>query len=131
MCMTDPISDMFARMRNAGMRFYRNVSIPHSRVKAGVLDVLLREGYIEGYEKEVNGKFLSISVALKYYNGKHVIKSISRESKPGRRVYSGVKSLPQVNNGLGISIVSTSSGIFSDAEAREKKLGGEVICKVF
>ncbi|MDR1032188.1 MAG: 30S ribosomal protein S8 [Holosporales bacterium] len=129
--MTDPISDMFARMRNAGMRGYKTVSVPASKLKVSILEALLREGYIGGYSKEIKDRFPSISIDLKYHDGKPVISSISKVSKPGCRIYANVKSIPQVSNGLGISIVSTSSGVFSDAEARERKLGGEVICKVF
>ncbi|MDR1475215.1 MAG: 30S ribosomal protein S8 [Holosporales bacterium] len=129
--MTDPVSDMFTRMRNAGMRGFKAVSVPASKEKARILEALLREGYIDGYSEEIKDRFSSISISLKYHGGKPVISSISRVSKPGCRIYADVKSIPQVNNGLGVSVISTSAGVFSDAEARERKLGGEVICKVF
>ena len=132
MSLTDPISDMIARIRNAQLRTLNTVSIPNSKFRARILDVLKEEGYISDYKpssKEKNNKFLLVD--LKYHNGIPVIKEISRVSKPGRRIYSKAESIPKIQNGLGIAIVSTSKGIMSDNEARTQKIGGEIICKVF
>lgn len=129
--MTDPISDMLARMRNACMRHFETVDIPSSKMKAGILRVLEREGYINGFkEVEING-FNVLRVALRYYDGKPVIKVIDRVSKPSRRVYSKLKNIAPVFNGFGIYVLSTSKGIMSDAEAKENNVGGEILCKVF
>tara|TARA_B100001540_G_C15791319_1_gene635564 strand:+ start:564 stop:956 length:393 start_codon:yes stop_codon:yes gene_type:complete len=130
--MSDPLADMITRIRN-GQRAYKGaVMSPASKMRARILDVLKREGYIRGYEVETSedGK-AAISIELKYHEGEPVIRQITRVSKPGRRVYSSVNDLPRVANGLGISIVSTPKGVLSDAEAREQNVGGEVICKVF
>ena len=132
MSLTDPISDMIARIRNAQLRTLNTVSIPNSKFRARILDVLKEEGYISDYKpssKEKNNKFLLVD--LKYHNGIPVIKEISRVSKPGRRIYSKAESIPKIQNGLGIAIVSTSKGIMTDNDARNKKIGGEIICKVF
>ena len=132
MSLTDPISDMIARIRNAQLRTLNTVSIPNSKFRARILDVLKEEGYISDYKpssKEKNNKFLLVD--LKYHNGIPVIKEISRVSKPGRRIYSKAESIPKIQNGLGIAIVSTSKGIITDNDARNKKIGGEIICKVF
>ncbi len=131
MSMTDPVGDMLTRIRNGQRAQKSTVLAPASRLRARILEVLTREGYIRGYEEaEVGGKpFLSIE--LKYTEGEPVIRTISRISKPGRRVYSSVKDLPRVRNGLGISIVSTPKGVLSDAEARDQNVGGEVLCTVF
>jgi len=132
MSLTDPISDMIARIRNAQLRTLNTVSIPNSKFRARILDVLKEEGYISDYKpssKEKNNKFLLVD--LKYHNGIPVIKEISRVSKPGRRIYSKAESIPKIQNGLGIAIVSTSKGIMTDNDARLKKIGGEIICKVF
>mgnify|MGYP001159492849 FL=1 len=132
MSYTDPISDMITRIRNAQLRALNTVSIPNSKFRAKILDVLKEEGYISDYKpspKEKNNKFLLVD--LKYNNGVPVIKEISRVSKPGRRVYSKAESIPKIQNGLGIAIVSTSKGIMTDNDARIKKIGGEIICKVF
>ena len=129
---TDPIADMITRIRNAQLRRLSSVSIPNSKVRAKILDVLKDEGYISTYKKsteEQNNK--SLIVDLKYNNGIPVIKDITRVSKPGRRVYTKADSIPRIQNGLGIAIVSTSRGIMSDNDARSKNIGGEVICKVF
>lgn len=129
--MTDPISDMLARMKNACMRHFETVDIPSSKMKAGILRVLEREGYINGFETvEVNG-FDVLRVALRYYDGKPVIKVLDRVSKPSRRVYSKLKNIAPVFNGFGIYVLSTSKGIMSDAEAKENNVGGEILCKVF
>lgn len=129
--MTDPISDMLARMKNACMRHFETVDIPSSKMKAGILRVLEREGYINGFETiEING-FDVLRVALRYYDGKPVIKVLDRVSKPSRRVYSKLKNINPVFNGFGIYVLSTSKGIMSDAEAKESNVGGEILCKVF
>ena len=132
MSFTDPIADMITRIRNAQLRTLNKVSIPNSRLRARILDVLKEEGYISDYKissGDKNDKFLSVD--LKYNNGVPVIKEISRVSKPGRRIYTKADSIPKIQNGLGIAIVSTSIGIMSDNDARSKNVGGEIICKVF
>ena len=132
MSFTDPIADMITRIRNAHLRTLNKVSIPNSRLRARILDVLKEEGYISDYKissGDKNDKFLSVD--LKYNNGVPVIKEISRVSKPGRRIYTKADSIPKIQNGLGIAIVSTSKGIMTDNDARIKKIGGEIICKVF
>jgi small subunit ribosomal protein S8 len=130
--MNDPIGDMLTRIRNAQMRGKSTVSTPASKLRAWVLDVLADEGYIRGYEKtsSTDGHG-AIEISLKYFDGVPVIKELKRISKPGRRVYLGVKDIPQVRQGLGVSIVSTPQGVMSDANARAKNVGGEVICTVF
>ena len=132
MSFTDPIADMITRIRNGQLRKLNTVSIPNSRFRAKILDVLKDEGYISNYKilsEKQNNK--SLIVDLKYTNGIPVIKNIARVSKPGRRVYAKANSIPKIQNGLGIAIVSTSMGIMSDNDARSKKIGGEVICRVF
>ena len=130
--MNDPIGDMLTRIRNAQMRGKSTVSTPASKLRAWVLDVLADEGYIRGYEKtsSTDGHG-AIEISLKYFDGVPVIKELKRVSKPGRRVYLGVKDIPHVRQGLGVSIVSTPQGVMSDANARAKNVGGEVICTVF
>lgn len=131
MNLSDPLGDMLTRIRNAQLRRASVVSTPASKLRVSVLDVLISEGYIRGYsEVEKNGK-RELDVELKYYDGAPVITEIKRISKPGRRVYSAVNDLPQVRNGLGISILSTSKGVMSDSVAREHNVGGEVLCRVF
>ena len=132
MSLTDPIADMITRIRNAQLRVLSTVSIPNSKLRARILDVLKDEGYISDYKfvsDDKNKGFLVIN--LKYNNGIPVIKEITRVSKPGRRIYSRADSIPKIQNGLGIAIVSTSIGIMSDNDARTKNVGGEIICKVF
>jgi len=130
MTMTDPISDMFARLRNGLKQGHKSVSVPASTIKKAVLDVLISEGYIIGYtDAETNGH-KSIVVDLKYYQGQPVITNLKRVSTPGLRVYSASEKLPMVANGLGVTIVSTSKGVMSDAKARELKVGGEIIAQV-
>ena len=130
--MNDPIGDMLTRIRNAQMRGKSTVLTPASKLRAWVLDVLADEGFIRGYEKtsSTDGHG-AIEISLKYFDGVPVIKELKRISKPGRRVYLGVKDIPQVRQGLGVSIVSTPQGVMSDANARAKNVGGEVICTVF
>ena len=129
---TDPVGDMLTRIRNALMRGKSNVSSPSSKLRASVLDVLAKEGYIRGYSHTAhdNGKS-DLDIELKYYEGEPVIREITRISKPGRRVYSSVRSLPNVANGLGISILSTPKGVMADHDAREQNVGGEILCRIF
>ena len=132
MSMNDPIGDMLTRIRNSQLRGKSTVKTPASTLRARVLDVLLSEGYIRGYEKTPTAKGQGESeLSLKYYEGTPVIREVKRVSKPGRRVYMGVKDIPTVRNGLGISIVSTPKGVMSDANARAANVGGEVLCTVF
>tara|TARA_Y100000590_G_scaffold468146_1_gene649712 strand:+ start:338 stop:736 length:399 start_codon:yes stop_codon:yes gene_type:complete len=132
MSITDPISDMITRIRNAQMRGLNKVSIPSSKFRAKILEVLKNEGFISGYNFLSNdNKKGSLVVDLKYNNGLPVIKEIRRISKPGRRIYTRADSIPKVQSGLGIAIVSTSMGIMSGNDARLKNIGGEIICKVF
>jgi len=132
MSMTDPVADLLTRIRNGQRVGKSTVSTPASRLRGAVLDVLQSEGFIRGYEKSESdtGK-PAFDVSLKYSEGRPAIKEIKRISKPGRRVYSGSKDLPRVYNGLGISILSTPSGVMSDLEARKHNVGGEVLCQVF
>ena len=130
--MNDPIGDMLTRIRNAQMRGKSTVSTPASKLRAWVLDVLADEGYIRGYEKTTSTDgHGAIEISLKYFDGVPVIRELKRVSKPGRRDYLGVKEIPQVRQGLGVSIVSTPQGVMSDANARAKNVGGEVLCTVF
>ena len=132
MSFTDPIADMITRIRNAQLRTLDTVSIPSSKFRARILDVLKEEGYISDYKFLSDAKNKgSLIVNLKYHNGLPVIKEIRRISKPGRRIYTKADSIPKIQNGLGIAIVSTSMGIMSDNDARSKNIGGEIICKVF
>ncbi|MEM1344226.1 MAG: 30S ribosomal protein S8 [Pseudomonadota bacterium] len=132
MSMNDPLGDMLTRIRNAHMRKRQNVRTPASKLRGWVLDVLRDEGYIRGYEsvKGVDGH-PAFEIALKYHDGRPVIRELSRVSTPGRRVYSSVGDLPQVRNGLGVAIVSTPRGVMSDAKARAENVGGEVLARVF
>ena len=130
MSLSDPIGDMLARIKNAQLRNHNKVLIPSSNFKVKIADVLKLEGYIIDY-KINDEKKPSIEINLKYNSGNPVINSIERVSKPGRRIFSSASSLPKINNGLGIAIVSTPQGVMTDVDARKKKLGGEIICKVF
>lgn len=132
MSMNDPLGDMLTRIRNAQMRGKSTVRTPASKLRAWVLDVLKSEGYIRGYD-EVTGAtgHKELEIGLKYHDGAPVIRELSRVSKPGRRVYSGAREIPQVRQGLGVSIVSTPKGVMSDAAARNANVGGEVLCTVF
>ncbi len=130
MSLSDPLGDMLTRIRNGQSAQKSAVSSPASRLRMNVLEVLKREGYIRGYSRYEEGH-KDLSIELKYYNGEPVIKELRRVSKPGRRVYSGVKDLPRIYNGLGIAILSTPRGVMSDAEAREAHVGGEILCTVF
>ncbi|MFO0994368.1 MAG: 30S ribosomal protein S8 [Hyphomicrobiales bacterium] len=132
MSVIDPIGDMLARIRNAQERGKQKVATPASRLRERVLEVLQQEGFIRGYAtvQQTGGK-AEIEIELKYFDGEPVIHEIHRVSKPGRRVYASVGTLPTVYNGLGISILSTPKGVMSDAEARAQNVGGEVLCTVF
>ncbi len=130
MSFSDPLGDMLTRIRNAIMRSRTSVTSPASKLRGRVLDVLVDEGFIRGYSEIEQDGFKAFDIELKYFEGEAVIREISRVSKPGRRVYSSVKSLPQVRNGLGIAILSTPKGVMSDAAAREANVGGEILCQV-
>jgi small subunit ribosomal protein S8 len=130
MSLSDPLGDMLTRIRNGQSAHKAAIRSPASRLRISVLEVLQREGYIRGYEREADGH-QELSIELKYHNGTPVIRELKRVSKPGRRVYSGVKELPRVYNGLGIAIVSTPRGVLSDSEARDAHVGGEILCTVF
>jgi small subunit ribosomal protein S8 len=132
MAMNDPIGDMLTRIRNAQMRRRPKVSTPASNLRARVLDVLAEEGYIRGYARvEQKGAQPEFEIELKYFNGQPAIKEIQRVSTPGRRVYSPVRDLESVANGLGVAILSTPKGVMSDTRAKEENVGGEIICNVF
>ncbi len=131
MAMNDLLSDMLTRIRNGQKARLARVSTPGSKLSANVLDVLKREGFIRGFERQENGAKVSYDIELKYHEGEPVIHEIKRVSKPGRRVYTSVSDLKPVNNGLGIAILSTSAGVLSDYEARQKNVAGEYLCSVF
>ena len=131
MSMTDPLGDMLARIRNGHMRRKSQVACPASKLKESVLAVLKREGYIRDYSRNAEEAKPQLLIELKYYEGEPVIRDIGRVSKPGRRVYTGVRDMPRVFGGLGITIVSTPRGVMTDHEARAANVGGEVLCKVF
>jgi len=132
MALIDPLGDMIARINNAQMRNKTKVSIPGSKLRARVLEVLKNEGYIRGYTSvERKGGRSELEIELKYFDGEPVIREIVRVSKPGRRVYASVRNLPRVNNGLGVAIVSTPKGVMADHDAREANVGGEILCTVF
>ncbi len=131
MSLTDPLGDMLTRIRNGQRAKKDSVMTPASKLRANVLEVLKREGYIRGYSEEELAGHAGLRVELKYFEGQPAIKHVARVSKPGRRVYSGSSELPRVRNGLGIVIVSTPKGVLSDAEARDQNVGGEVLAEVF
>ena len=132
MTLMDPIGDMFTRIRNGQLRRLTKVEMPSSNFRLKVLEVLKNEGFVSSYhiEKKDNNK-ISLIVDLKYYEGSPVIKEIKRVSKPGRRVFSRATSIPRIQNGLGLAIISTNKGVMSDIEARKNNVGGEIICRVF
>ena len=132
MTLMDPIGDMFTRIRNGQLRSLPKVEMPSSNFRLKILEILKSEGFITSFhiEKKDNNK-VSLTVGLKYYEGTPVIREIKRVSKPGRRVYSRATSIPRIQNGLGLAIISTNKGIMSDIEARKKNVGGEIICRVF
>ena len=131
MSLNDPIGDMIARIKNSQLRNHKKVELPSSKFKIKIADVLKNEGYIIDYKTSSEEKKPTLEILLKYNSGTPVISSIQRISKPGRRVFSSAESLPKINNGLGIAIVSTPKGVMSDVDARKQKIGGEIICKVF
>ena len=131
MALTDPLGDMLTRIRNGQQARKDSILSPASKLRARVLDVLKREGYIRGYKEELIGSLAGLRIELKYFEGQPAIRHVARVSKPGRRVYSGAKELPRVRNGLGITIVSTPKGVLSDAEARDQNVGGEILAEVF
>ncbi|MFQ5763972.1 MAG: 30S ribosomal protein S8 [Rhodospirillales bacterium] len=132
MTMTDPLADLLSRIRNGQRARKSTVTSPASKFRANVLKVLKREGFIRGFsEREVRPGISEIEIELKYHEGDPVIQEISRVSTPGRRVYSAIKDLPRVYDGLGISILSTPRGVLSDSEARDQNVGGEILCRVF
>ena len=131
MSLSDPIGDMIARIKNASLRNYKKVQIPSSKFKIKIADVLKSEGYIIDFKVNDNEKKPNLEINLKYSSGNPVISNIERVSKPGRRIFSSAESLPKINNGLGIAIVSTPKGVMTDIDARKQKIGGEIICKVF
>jgi small subunit ribosomal protein S8 len=131
MNLNDPLGDMITRIRNAQMRGRAVVATPASKLRKRVLEVLIEEGFIRGFaEVEKDGK-QELEIQLKYYEGAPVISDIARVSKPGRRVYSSIRDLPLVRNGLGVSILSTPKGVMSDAAARAQNVGGEILCRVY
>jgi small subunit ribosomal protein S8 len=131
MPMNDPLGDLLSRIRNAQMRNKSKVSSPNSKLRESVLDVLKTEGYIRGYAVVEREGRSEIEIELKYFDGAPVIREIERISKPGRRVYSSVRNLPRINNGLGVAIVSTPKGVMADHDARDANVGGEILCTVF
>ncbi len=131
MSLTDPIGDMLARIKNSQLRNHKKVEMPSSNFKMKIADVLKNEGYINGFNVDKNENKQVLIIDLKYNSGSPVISVIERVSKPGRRVFSSAESLPKINNGLGIAIVSTPKGVMTDIDARKQKVGGEIICKVF
>ena len=131
MTLSDPIGDMIARIKNAQLRSYKKIQLPTSKFKTKIAEVLKNEGYIIDFKVLEDTKIPVLEINLKYNSGNPVIRAIERVSKPGRRIFSSAESLPRINNGLGIAIISTPIGVMSDIDARKKKVGGEIICKVF
>ena len=131
MSLTDPIGDMIARIKNAQVRNHKKVDLPSSKFKIKILDILKAEGFIIDYKINEENNKSTVKVDLKYHSGNPVISAFERVSKPGRRIFSSAESLPKVNNGLGIAIVSTPKGVMTDIDARKQRVGGEIICKVF
>ena len=131
MSLNDPIGDMLARIKNSLLRNHKKVELPSSNFKIKIAEVLKNEGYINSFKVLSDENKFKLIIELKYNYGSPVISSIQRVSKPGRRIFSSAESLPKINNGLGIAIVSTPKGVMSDVDARKQKIGGEIICKVF
>ncbi|MGO9628628.1 MAG: 30S ribosomal protein S8 [Xanthobacteraceae bacterium] len=129
--MNDPLGDLLSRIRNAQMRNKSKVNSPNSRLRESVLEVLKVEGYIRGYAVVEREGRSEIEIELKYFEGEPVIRELERISKPGRRVYTSVRNLPRINNGLGVAIVSTPKGVMADHDARDANVGGEILCTVF
>ena len=131
MSLSDPIGDMIARVKNAQARRHKKVELPSSKFKSKIADILKNEGFIKDFKVSSEEKKNILSLELKYHSGNPVISNFERVSKPGRRIFSSADSLPRINNGLGIAIVSTPKGVMTDIDARKQKIGGEIICKVF
>ena len=131
MSLSDPIGDMIARIKNAQIRSHKTVELPSSNFKVKISEILKSEGYIIDYKVNKETKKPLLSINLKYHSGNPVISTIERVSKPGRRIFSSAESLPKINNGLGIAIISTPKGVMTDIDARKQRVGGEIICKVF
>ena len=131
MSLSDPIGDMIARIKNSQARKHKSVKLPSSKFKIKIAEVLKDEGFIIDFKTDSEGSKTYLDIILKYSYGNPVINSIERVSKPGRRIFSSADSLPKVNNGLGIAIISTPKGVMTDIDARKQKVGGEIICKVF
>ena len=131
MSLSDPIGDMIARIKNAQSRNHKNVELPSSNFKTKIAGILKNEGFIKEFKVSSENNKSTLTLELKYHSGNPVISAFERVSKPGRRIFSSAESLPKINNGLGIAIVSTPQGVMTDVDARKKKLGGEIICKVF
>ena len=131
MSLSDPIGDMIARVKNAQLRNHKKVELPSSNFKSKIADILKNEGFITNFSVNNEEKKPVLSLELKYHSGNTVISNFERVSKPGRRIFSSADSLPKINNGLGIAIISTPKGVMTDIEARKQKIGGEIICKVF
>jgi small subunit ribosomal protein S8 len=131
MSLSDPIGDMIARVKNAQARNHKKVELPSSNFKSKIADILRNEGFIKDFKVIGEKKKPILSLELKYHSGSPVISNFERVSKPGRRIFSSADSLPKINNGLGIAIISTPKGVMTDLDARKQKIGGEIICKVF
>ena len=131
MSLSDPIGDMIARVKNAQYRNHKKVELPSSNFKVKIADILKAEGFIKDFKVQPENNKSVLTLELKYHSGNPVISTFERVSKPGRRIFSSADSLPKINNGLGIAIVSTAKGLIADIDARKQKVGGEIICKVF
>ena len=131
MSLSDPIGDMIARIKNAQMRNQKKVDLPSSNFKVKIADILRNEGFIKDFKVNSEANKFVLSLELKYHSGNPVISAFERVSKPGRRIFSSADSLPKINNGLGIAIISTPKGVMTDIDARKQRIGGEIICKVF
>jgi small subunit ribosomal protein S8 len=131
MSLSDPIGDMIARVKNAQSRNHKMVNLPSSNFKSRIADILKNEGFIKDFKINSEGSKPVLTLELKYHSGNPVINAFERVSKPGRRIFSSAESLPKINNGLGIAIISTPKGVMTDIDARKQRVGGEIICKVF
>ena len=131
MSLSDPIGDMLARIKNSQMRNHKKIELPSSKFKTKIAEILKIEGFIIDYSINSETSKSVLKIDLKYHSGNPVISTIERVSKPGRRIFSSAESLPKINNGLGIAIISTPKGVMTDIDARKQKVGGEIICKVF
>ena len=131
MSLSDPIGDMIARIKNAQDRSHKKVELPSSKFKTQIAGILKNEGFIKDFKVNAENNKSVLSLELKYHSGNPVISAFERVSKPGRRIFSSAESLPKINNGLGIAIVSTPKGVMTDIDARKQRVGGEIICKVF